>query len=318
MVKHLEVGGEASNRTKPAATELRLTTRIRELAQVVRAPGVVLGIGDDCAIYRPRGASEDMLFTTDLLVEGTHFLRETHTPEDIGWKAVARGLSDIAAMGGEPRFCLVSLALTKQDVGKWIDRFHRGLLKLASREGAPLLGGDVASGDRFVCDIVVVGAVPRRTAILRSTARAGDAIYVSGKLGGSAYGLATGRGQAWKRHLRPEPRLRLGRFLRGRATAAMDLSDGISLDLCRLGLASGLQASIQAPPRFSGATLEQALHGGEDYELLFTAPPATRIPRQFEGLSLTRIGVMEKGIPGAIRLDGTKLPTLGYDHFRKP
>jgi thiamine-monophosphate kinase len=312
MVKHTETPGD----------EWRLTTRISQLARGSKTsgktPGVILGIGDDCAIYRSRGAAEDMLFTTDLLVEGTHFRRGTHTPEDIGWKAVARGLSDIAAMGGEPRFCLVSLALAPGGDAAWVEKFYRGLLKLAAREGVPLIGGDLASGERLMCDIVVAGAVPRGAAILRSGARPGDAIYVSGELGASALGLATGRGRAWKRHLRPEPRLQLGRFLRGRASAAMDLSDGISLDLRRLCLASGLHASIEAPPRFSGATLEQALHGGEDYELLFTAPATTRIPREFEGLLLTRIGTMRKGQRGAIFLDTERLAPLGYDHFRKP
>src|SRR5439155_2802155 len=129
-------------------------------------------------------------------------------------------------------------------------------------------------------------------ALGRDGARAGDAIYVSGALGGSALGLAQGRGKAWKRHTRPEPRLALGRFLRERvgATAAMDLSDGLSLDLHRLCAASGLRAEIAMPPIFAGATAEQALHGGEDYELLFTADAHARVPREFEGLPLTRIG----------------------------
>ena len=143
------------------------------------------------------------------------------------------------------------------------------------------------------------GAVPRGKALRRDGARAGDAIYVSGRLGGSALGLATGSGSAWKRHVRPEPRLALGRFLRGIASAAMDLSDGLSLDLRRLAAASGVAAEIEAPPRFPGATLEQSLHGGEDYELLFTAPPRA-VPESFEGIPLTRIGTMRKGRPGAV------------------
>jgi thiamine-monophosphate kinase len=275
----------------------------------------VLGIGDDCAIFRPRGAADDLLFTTDLFVEDVHFRRESHRPEDAGWKALARGLSDIAAMGGEPRFCLLSLAVAPWTDRPWIDRFYTGLLRLADRAGAPLAGGDLGHADKLACDIVVCGAVPRGKALRRDGARAGDAIYVSGRLGGSALGLATGSGRAWKRHVRPEPRLALGRFLRGRATAAMDLSDGLSLDLQRLGAASGLAAEIEAPPRFPGATVEQALHGGEDYELLFTARGP--VPASFEGLPLTRIGVMRKGRPGAIALDGTPLPALGYDHLKQ-
>jgi thiamine-monophosphate kinase len=169
-----------------------------------------------------------------------------------------------------------------------------------------------------MCDIVVAGTVPRGKALRRDGARPGDAIYVSGALGGSALGLAKGRGKAWLRHKRPEPRLALGRFLREKvgATAAMDLSDGLSLDLRRMCAASGLRAEISAPPIFSGASLEQALHGGEDYELLFTAPARVRVPFEFEGLALTRIGTMRRGTAGAVAMDGEPLPPLGYDHLR--
>src|SRR5262249_12100836 len=159
---------------------------------------------------------------TDLFVENVHFRRATHRPEDAGWKALARGLSDIAAMGGEPRFCLLSLAVAPWTDRRWIDGFYRGLLGLADRAGAPLIGGDLGHAGELACDIVVCGGVPRGAALRRDGARAGDAIYVSGRLGGSALGLATARGASWKRHLRPEPRLSLGRYLRGRATAAMD------------------------------------------------------------------------------------------------
>jgi thiamine-monophosphate kinase len=306
---------------KPVS-ELEWIERIRRQVKLPRGAGLVLGIGDDCAIFRPRGASEDLLFTTDLLIEGTHFLRETHRAGDVGWKALARGLSDIAAMCGEPRFCLVSLAVAGPEGApagaRWVEGFYRGLLLLAGRERTPLVGGDLARGERVMCDIVVCGAVPRGQALRRDGARAGDAIYVSGALGGSALGLAGGGGKAWRRHARPEPRLALGRFLRARlgATAAMDLSDGLSLDLRRLCLASALSAEIEAPPRFPGATLEQALHGGEDYELLFTVPARARAPREFEGLPLTRIGVMRPGKPGAVKLEGAPLAPLGWDHFR--
>jgi thiamine-monophosphate kinase len=169
-----------------------------------------------------------------------------------------------------------------------------------------------------VCDIVVAGTVPHGKALRRDGARPGDAVYVSGTLGGSALGLATERGKAWARHKRPQPRLALGRFLRERlrATSAMDLSDGLSLDLHRLSLASGLRAEIAAPPIFPGATLEQALHGGEDYELLFTVARRTAVPREFQGLPLTRIGTMHKGSAGTVLLDGAPLPALGYDHLR--
>lgn len=300
--------------------EGELTERLRRRAALLPGGALALGIGDDCAIFRPRASGADLLFTTDMLIEGTHFRRQTHRAADVGWKALARGLSDIAAMGGEPRFCLVSLALAPWTDGRWVDGFYDGLLELAAREGTPLAGGDLAHAAQTMCDIVVCGAAPRARALRRDGARAGDGIYVSGALGGSALGLATGpgRSRAWRRHVRPEPRLALGRFLRERvrATAAMDLSDGLSLDLHRLALASGLAAEITAPPRFPGATLEQALHGGEDYELLFTARTA-HVPAEFAGVPLTRIGTMRKGRAGGAALDGAPLAPLGYDHFRQ-
>jgi thiamine-monophosphate kinase len=276
--------------------------------------GLELGIGDDCAIARAPAHGEDWIFTTDMLIEGVHFERGTHSPADTGWKALARGLSDIAAMGGDPKFCLLSLAIAPWIDRRWIAGFYRGLLA----HGVAVAGGDLAHSDRVMADIVVVGAVPRGKALRRDGARTGDAVYVSGRLGGSALGLETQRGQAWKIHRRPRPRLALGRFLREkvRATAAMDLSDGLSLDLQRLGAASGLASEISMPPVFRGASQEQALHGGEDYELLFTVAPRSRVPREFRGVPLTRIGTMRKGTAGAVTLNGKPLPALGYDHFR--
>jgi thiamine-monophosphate kinase len=301
-------------------SELDLIERIRRRTTLPPSSGLILGIGDDCAIFRPRGAPEDLLFTTDLLIEGTHFLPGTHTPEDVGWKVLARGLSDIAAMGGEPRFCLISLSLARWQSERWIDGFYRGLLRLSRAAGAPLAGGDLGRGATAVCDIVVCGAVPKGEALRRDRARSGDALYVSGKLGGSARGLLRGKrdAAAWKRHTRPEPRLSLGQFVRQQlhATAAMDLSDGLSLDLRRLCLASKLEAHIAEPPRFPQASLDQALHGGEDYELLFSVAAGTRVPARFEGLPLTQLGILRKGRPGAVFIEGKPLPPLGYDHLR--
>jgi thiamine-monophosphate kinase len=298
--------------------EPELIEKLRRRVALPRMAGLVLGIGDDCAIVRPRGSAEDWLYTTDMSIEGTHFLRQTHSAADVGWKALGRGLSDIAAMGGEARFCLLSLAVAEWVDARWLKEFYDGLLKLARREGVALIGGDLARTDRVVCDIVVAGTVPRGKALRRDGARPGDGIYVSGALGGSALGLAKGRGGAWLRHKRPQPRLTLGRFLREKvgATAAMDLSDGLSLDLHRMCAASHLRAEISAPPLYSGATLQQALHGGEDYELLFTAPGRANVPLKFEGLPLTRIGTMRKGIAGTVAMDGAPLPPLGYDHLR--
>ena len=294
--------------------ELELIKRI-----AARAPGrgLALGIGDDCAIYRRRG--EDLLFTTDMTIEDVHFRRETHPAEAVGWKTLARGLSDIAAMGGTPRFCLLSLALAPWSDERWIERFYTGLLRLARKYGVALAGGDLAHAERVACDIVVCGSVPRGKALRRDGARPGDHIYVSGRLGGSALGLASGAGAAWKKHLKPEPRIALGHFVREKlcATACMDLSDGLSLDLYRLCLASGVAAQLDGPiPTFRGATPEQALDGGEDYELLFTVRPRTQVPRSFDGLPLKRIGTIRKGRPGLVELEGCPLPPRGYDHLR--
>jgi thiamine-monophosphate kinase len=299
-------------------TEESILEWLRGRIAIPRGSGVILGIGDDCATFRPRGEKEDFLITTDLLIEGVHFERATHAPAAVGHKALARGLSDIAAMGGAPRFCLVSLALPDSAGRAWVNRFYAGLLKLAKRTGTVLVGGDLARAERVMCDIVVVGSVPRGSALRRDGARAGDSIYVSGRLGGSALGLETRRGRAWKRHLSPEPRLALGEYLREiGATAAMDLSDGLSLDLRRLARASGVCAEIEMPPVFPEATREQALHGGEDYELLFTVTARTCVPARYNGQALTCIGRMRRGPAGQVRLDGRPLAALGYDHFRR-
>jgi thiamine-monophosphate kinase len=297
--------------------ERTITERLRKASVIPAGSPLVAGIGDDCAVYRPRGSADDLLFTADMLVEGTHFRRDTHSAAQIGRKALARSLSDIAAMGGSPRFCLVSVCFPGWATAKWTDQFFDAILAMARATDTVLAGGDLSHGQTFSCDVMLCGAAPRGTALLRSGARPGDAIYVSGALGGSALGLETGKGKARKRHLNPEPRLALGRFLREklRATSAIDLSDGLSLDLRRVCLASGVDAEIVEPPRFAGATLHQALHGGEEYELLFTVSEGVRVPARMEGLPLTRIGTMTRG-NGTVRLRGTPLEPLAYDHFR--
>jgi thiamine-monophosphate kinase len=272
--------------------ELDLVERLRRLSPPSKH--VVLGIGDDCAIYRPR-AGEELLFTTDQMIEGVHFTR-AQSASSIGERALARSLSDIAAMGGEPRFCLVALAASET---KWIEDFYRGLLRLAKRTGTALAGGDLACDAKYRCDVMVCGSVPRGKALRRDGARAGDAIFVSGRLG-----------KPWDRRI--EPRLELGQSLRRLATACIDLSDGLSLDLHRLCIASRVAAEIDRVPVMRGATVERALHGGEDYELLFTLPEGAIAPR-----GVTRIGRAVRGVPGQIHFQGRPLEPRGYDHFHE-
>jgi thiamine-monophosphate kinase len=274
-------------------SELDIVEKLRRLAP----PGdrVILGIGDDCAIYRPR-PNEELLFTTDQSIEGVHFLPD-QSPSIIGHNALARSLSDVAAMGGEPRFCLVSLAVPPQRGDEFVTAFYRGLLALARRTGTVLAGGDLAHSDKVYSDVMVCGSAPRGKALRRSGARSGDLLYVSGRLG-----------KPWGGSI--QPRLTLGRTLRGRATSCMDLSDGLSLDLHRLCLASGVAAVVDRVPIVRGATLDRALHGGEDYELLFTLPPRKSPPA-----GTTLIGRIVKGRAGMVEFQGHALTPRGYDHF---
>jgi len=306
-------------RRRRVRSESEIIERLQEITKRPKGSGITLGIGDDCAIYRPKGSAEDLLFTVDLFIEGVHFLRKTHKAAQIGRNALARSLSDIAAMGGVPRFCLVSLCVPRWASDRWVAEFFDSLAQLAAHTETALVGGDLSRGEQCICDVTVCGVAPRGKALCRDGAKARDAIYVSGALGGSARGLESRKGKAWRRHLNPEPRLGLGVFLRDhlRATASIDISDGLSLDLRRVCLASGLAAEISDPPRFRGATLDQALHGGEEYELLFTVRPGIEVPEGFEGIPLTRIGTIIKGPPGEVRHNGSALPPMGFDHFRK-
>ena len=272
--------------------ELAIVDRLRRLS--LPSANLTLGIGDDCAIYRPR-AGEELLFTTDQMIEGVHFTR-AQSAASIGERALARSLSDIAAMGGDPRFCLVALAASDT---RWIEDFYRGLLRLAKRTNVTLAGGDLARDEKFHCDVMVCGSAPRGKALRRDGARAGDSIFVSGRLG-----------NLWDRRI--QPRLALGRSLRGLATSCIDLSDGLSLDLHRLCTASGVAAEIDRVPVTRGSTEERALHGGEDYELLFTLPEGKKAPR-----GVTLIGRVVRGVAGQVHFQGRPLEPRGYDHFRK-
>ena len=291
--------------------EKALIARIRQQARAGNR--VLTGIGDDSAVLRlPPG--HETLVTTDFSLEEIHFRREWHAPESVGHRCLTRGLSDIAAMGGEPIAAFLSLALPNDLPQKWVDGFLRGLLRIAAKSGVSLAGGDTAeSPDGILADIVVVGSVPRGKAILRSGARPGDRIYVSGGLGGSAATLERMRAKPksklhprdFKAHFFPEPRLSLGRELRerGLATAMIDISDGLSTDLAHICEESGVGAEIvrESIPRgvigkpTQEVDLRFALHGGEDYELLFTVPRGRRIPARIAGVPVTQIGHIIRG-----------------------
>jgi thiamine-monophosphate kinase len=275
-------------------SELDIVERLRRRIPVFSRE-LIRGVGDDCAIIRPRGAAADQLVTSDMMLEGTHF-RSGDPPEWVGRKALARAVSDIAAMGGEPRFCFLSIAAPSEQI---VERVHEGLRSIASELEITIAGGDMARSEKLLIDVVVLGVVPRGQAIRRNRAEHRNIICVSGPLGRAA-----------SRSYRdmPEPRLRYGQNLRARATACIDISDGLAIDLYRLCLASNLQAHILGIPLFEGATVEHALYGGEDYELLFTLP---RMPAR-RGLYF--VGRMLEGEPG-VWYEQKLLPISGYDHF---
>lgn len=320
---------------------------IAQLRRLASSPGqsrlarnkaaIRVGMGDDCAVLRI-GSALDCLVTTDFSLEGIHFRRDWHPPESVGHRCLARGLSDIAAMGGKPVAAFLSLALPRSLPKAWADVFFRGLLRIAEQHRVTLAGGDTAASPKGVlADIVVLGTVPHGQAILRSGARPGDRIFVSGTLGGSAAAFtklqARGRSKTderrFARHFYPEPRIALGRLLRERGivTAMIDTSDGLSTDLTHICEESGAGAEIEAghiprarvgsPPR--DVDLDLALHGGEDYELLFTVSPHARLPRMVAGVALTEIGRMTSGTKIILRMrDGTSQPLKprGWEHFR--
>jgi thiamine-monophosphate kinase len=334
--------------------EKALIAQVRRLAKRTMNPAVLTGIGDDCAVLRlprpgrgrgeerGRGPEKDTLVTTDFSLEGIHFRRDWHLPESVGHRCLARGLSDIAAMGGEPVAAFLSLALPRDLPQSWVNRFARGLLTLAGEYGVTLAGGDTAeSPNGILADIVVVGTVPKGKALLRSGARHGDPIYVSGELGGSAAAVETMRREMRKkpsrklnprecpRHFFPEPRVALGRVLRekGLASAMIDISDGLSTDLAHICQESGVGAELQAEsiPRANvgkpsrEVDLQFALHGGEDYELLFTAPRSKRIPSRIAGVPVMQIGQITRGrkillmSPAGV---ASELKPQGWEHFR--
>lgn len=317
-------------------SEKSLIRRIRRIAGRSRA--VVTGIGDDAAVLRiPPG--HELLVTTDFTIEEVHFRREWHSPQVVGWQCLTRGLSDIAAMGGEPLAVFLSLALGGDVPQKWVDGFLKEMIELASRHALPLAGGDTAQSTGGIqADIVVVGSVPKGKAVLRSGTRPGEHIYVTGELGGPAMvlaGLRAGTLGAGNRlaaesakHFRPEARLAVGRWLRERgiASAMIDISDGLSTDLGHICEESHVGAELEtaAIPRArygrgreQFVALEYALHGGEEYELLFTSSQA--VPAKVEGVRVTAIG--RTTASAGMRLKDEegktmKLAARGWEHFK--
>ncbi|MBS1813546.1 MAG: thiamine-phosphate kinase [Acidobacteria bacterium] len=262
-----------------------------------------LGIGDDCAILRPPKGIE-IVVTTDFSLENKHFRRDWHPPQSAGHRCLARGLSDLAAMGAKPLAAFLSIAVPKGLEKAYLNGFLRGFMALAKAHSVPLAGGDTAAapGDELLADITLLGTIPQGKALLRSGAKAGDGIYVTGRLGAAAAELEQLAANATHfkaakpseihPHLFPQPRLAVGQALLKRklATAAIDISDGLSVDLLHLCEESKLDAEIETATLPLGATLMQALHGGEDYELLFTA--SRPVPKKLAGVPITRIGTM--------------------------
>ncbi len=325
----------------------------------------VLGVGDDAALIAPTPGRE-LVISTDLLVEGTHFLPDTDA-EALGWKVLAVNVSDLAAMGAEPRWATLAITLpgfseaaaeptagfaqpagyagTEQCPAKpllrpaptvdWIESFARGFFDCADRHDIDLIGGDTTRGPRAFC-VTILGEVPPGQALRRDGAKPGDSIWISGRPGRAALGLAHLQGRiALAEPLRtaclaalhrPQPRVALGLALRGIASAAIDVSDGLLADLGHVLENSGVAARLQIP-RLPGAGLERdcLLAGGDDYELVFTAAAPfdgdiAALAGRLE-LPLTRIGEIQNGAPGELVLcddDGTVVTPSrrGYDHFK--
>jgi len=322
---------------------------VREIARAARTSGrparksgVEVSIGDDAAIWRPKKGFDTVL-TTDWFLEGTHFWRNWHPAEAVGWKCLMRAASDVAAMGGDPRCFLLSLALPASCAETWLNGFLRGLMKAARRLKCPIAGGDTARNDRVLININVLGEVRSGRAVQRNGAKPGDRIFVSGRLGEAELGLKMARrlrkadrephSPLLEKHLRPEARVELGKWLATNrlATAMMDISDGLSSDLTRMCIASQVGAEIelaripiaarQFRAKSSPRELTQvALHGGDDYELLFCVADRDRkrVPKALRGVALTEIGRITK--QRAIKLaesSGKIVPLrpLGWDPF---
>ena len=327
--------------------------RRRVKAETSRSSSLVAGIGDDAAVFRST-AGKDTVITADLLVEDIDFRRTTTPPFLLGHKALAVSLSDVAAMGSRPMWSMVSVGVP-EDVWQtdFVDRLYDGLLELANRYGVQLIGGDTSrTTENIVIDSIVVGECASGMSVLRTGAGAGDQIFVTGSLGAAAAGLRLiERGahlaeqnladedsqkldHMLLRQLRPEPRVGWGIVLGEEhlATSMIDLSDGLSSDLNNLCSASGVGALIDSSQlpvdetvielcgRRALDPLQLALHGGEDFELLFTVKPAdvARLPRRVDGVGIKRIGEITSASEGIRISEGARIWELkpgGWKHF---
>jgi len=290
-----------------------------------------LGVGDDAALVRPTPGTE-LAVSTDLLVEGRHF-RAGADPRKLGHKALAVNLSDVAAMGATPRWATLALSIPDADEA-WIAAFAEGLFALAERFGTELIGGDTVRGPRSMC-MCILGEVPQGRALRRDGARADDDVWVSGELGGAALALARpGIEEAERRLDQPEPRVALGTRLLDHATSAIDVSDGFAQDLGHILERSGCGALVhyeQLPKCAAFARIGQpelerecVLAGGDDYELVFTAPRTERAALEAlaGGLAvpLTRVGAIHAGASALSIVDarGHDIPVQrGFDHFSR-
>lgn len=329
---------------------------IRGLAQQHGSPsGLVRGIGDDAAVLKSFTGT-DVVISTDLLVEDIDFRRETTRPELLGYKALAVSLSDTAAMGARPRWALMSVGVPK-DVWEsgFMDKFYEGFFQLAGRYDVQLIGGDVSrTPQKVIIDSIVIGECPVEREVFRSGARPRDQIYVTGFLGDAAAGLrlldrgarlhpgATNNHEGNSvdhlllRHLQPEPRVGWGLLIAEQrlASAMIDISDGLSSDLNHLCDESGVGALVEASSlpidhvvteicgRRALDPLMLALHGGEDFELLFTVNPedVSKLPARVDGVSITRIGEIRDRSEGVRISEGSRTWDLkpgGWEHFKK-
>lgn len=309
---------QANLRTLSSIGELPLIARIRR--RLSPCQDVVTGIGDDCAVVRlTPDAEEDIVLKSDPVICGRHFLKDA-PPELVGHKALGRVLSDIASMGAQPRWILVDLVAPEDTSVDYIDATYSGMMSLAKEHGCAIIGGDTCKGEMLELHVFGCGTLPHGTARLRSGAKSGDVIRVTGRLGGS---LISGS------HLAFCPRVREGAWLRGRVNAMIDISDGLASELWHLAdesrahlVLNPMSVPFSDASMGTGSPLSHALYDGEDFELLFTLSESEDVKFDaawqlaFPDLPCTRIGqVISHDVAEVTFLDGTALARGGFDHF---